>query len=68
MEPNLSRADRVGRIVAGIALLAVGLLVIRGWLGIVLDLLGALVVFSGTVGFCHVYKFFGVCTLPKREK
>lgn len=31
-------------------------------LGLLVALLGALLVFSSSLGFCHVYKFFGLST------
>jgi hypothetical protein len=56
MRTNLSTLDRAIRGVVGVILLAVGFLVVRGMIGIVLGLIGAVLIFSGTVGFCHVYK------------
>lgn len=66
MEPNLSRVDRTVRIAAGVLLVAVGVFALRGIARIGLAFAGAVLIFSGTVGFCHVYKALGVCTLPKR--
>ena len=62
MSPNLCLTDRVIRAVVGIGLAAVGLLVVRGLLGIAVALVGALLAFSATLGFCHVYKFLGIST------
>jgi len=64
-DANLSRVDRAVRIVLGIALLGVGVFVVHGVPGVVVDLIGALLVFSGAVGFCHVYKVCGICTAKK---
>jgi len=62
---NLSRVDRVVRVIAGAALLAIGMFAVRGLPGIVLDLIGAVLVFSGAIGFCHVYKVLGICSVKK---
>ena len=62
---NLSTIDRVIRGVAGAALIAVGLLFVKGVGGIVLCLVGAILIFSGGVGFCHVYKVFHIRTSRK---
>jgi hypothetical protein len=56
MGTNLGTVDRVIRGVIGVILVAVGLFLVTGIFGIVLILLGVLLIFSGTVGFCHVYK------------
>ena len=59
MEPNLGPIHRSIRIAIGIVLLGVGLLAARGVLRVVLGLVGAVLVFSGSAGFCHVRKFLG---------
>jgi hypothetical protein len=66
MGVNLSPVDRTIRIVLGVALAGIGLFVLRGFLGVALAVISAVLIFSGTVVFCHVYKFFGICTLPKK--
>jgi uncharacterized membrane protein len=65
---NQSRIERALRVAIGAALLGVGLLVVTGPIGIVLDLIGAVLVFSGATGFCHVYRFFGICTATKKPR
>ena len=62
---NLGTIDRVIRVVGGGVLIAVGLFVVKGILGIVVGLLGGLLIFSGTVGFCHVYKVLHIRTSKK---
>jgi len=54
MEINQNTAERVIRVVGGVGLAAAGLLWVRGWLGVLLALVGAVLIFSGSVGFCHV--------------
>jgi uncharacterized membrane protein len=62
MGTNLGTIDRVVRGVAGAALIAVGLFLVQGLLAVVLCLLGAMLIFSGAVGFCHVYKVLRIRT------
>jgi hypothetical protein len=64
-DANLSPLDRTVRIVLGIASLGIGVFAVPGVLGIVLDVAGAVLVFSGTVGFCHIYKVCGRSTAKK---
>ncbi len=63
---NLGRADRFIRVVIGVALVGTGLFAMRGAWRFVLAAVGAVLAFSGTVGFCHVYKVLGVCTRGTR--
>jgi hypothetical protein len=67
MGVNLGLVDRITRVVVGIALAGVGLFVVKGIFGIALAVVGAVLIFSGTVGFCHVYKFFGICSTAKKS-
>ncbi|MDR3686780.1 MAG: DUF2892 domain-containing protein [Coriobacteriia bacterium] len=62
MGVNLGMLERTIRVAIGIVLIAIGLFVVRGILGIVVALVGALLIFSGSIGFCHVKKFFGIGT------
>lgn len=69
MGTNLGAVDRAIRGVVGVALVAVGLFSVKGVVGIALALLGAILIFSGTVGFCHVYKVLNIRTSEKgRDK
>jgi hypothetical protein len=67
VEKNLGPVDRAIRVTVGVAVLGIGLFVVGGVPGAVLDLLGAVAVFSGAVGFCHVYEFFGLCGTAKKS-
>jgi len=62
---NLSAVDRTTRIVVGSVAIVAAALAMRNVYGALLALAGALLVFSGTVGFCHVYKVLGIRTLKK---
>jgi hypothetical protein len=65
MGTNLGSIDRVIRGFAGVLLIVVGLFLVRGAIGVVLCLLGAVLIFSGVVGFCHVYKVLHIRTCRK---
>jgi uncharacterized membrane protein len=65
---NLGTVERVIRGAIGAILIAVGVFVVKGILGIVLGLIGAVLVFSAFVGFCHVKKFFGIGTSKKAQR
>ena len=67
MGVNLGPVERVIRVVGGIALAGIGVFAIKGILGVVTAVVGAVLVFSGTVGFCHVKKFFGICGPAKKS-
>jgi len=66
MRCNLSTADRTVRIAAGLVLATAGLVLVRGLPGLALALVGAVLVFSGTIGFCHVHRVLGIRTLKDR--
>jgi hypothetical protein len=59
---NESTADRVIRLVAGVVLVALGVLGVHGTWGIVLDVLGAVLLLTGAIGFCPLYRVFGFST------
>jgi len=65
MKANQSTIDRAVRGIVGTGLLLVGIVLVRGVFGILLDVIGAVLLFSGAVGFCHVYKVFHVDTSKK---
>jgi uncharacterized membrane protein len=65
MGTNLGRLDRVIRGVVGVALIAVGVFMVKGAVGVLLGLVGAVLIFSATVGFCHVYKVLHIRTSKK---
>jgi len=54
-----STAGRVARVVVGIALIAVGLLVVHGVAGIIVALIGALPLVAGLFDFCVFAPLFG---------
>ncbi len=63
MKINESNLDRIIRVVAGIALLALYFTgTVIGVLGIIFIILGALMLVTGAVGFCPVYTLFKFST------
>ena len=67
MKMNEGTIDRVIRIVLGVVLLYVGFFVLAGTtLGVVLDVLGAVVLGTGISGFCLLYKLFGNFSTAKK--
>lgn len=64
MEKNVGGADRVIRFIVGIALISMLFLVDGGvkWIG----LLGFVMLFTAFVGFCPLYKPFGINTCKRK--
>ena len=54
-----STAGRIARIVAGIVLIAAGLLAIQGTAGIIVAVVGALPLMAGVFDFCAFAPLFG---------
>ena len=68
MKVNVGPGERIVRGFLGVALIGVGLSAgRRAWWGILLDVVGAVVLFSGTTGFCHVYKTIGDFSAPEKS-
>jgi uncharacterized membrane protein len=65
MKPNESTLDRIIRAVLGAILLGVGILVVKGTIGIVLDVLGGILLFTAATGVCLLYLPFKFSTLKK---
>ena len=59
MKVNEGTLDRVIRVIFGVVLLGIGILVVKGTVGIVLDVIGAVLLITGVVGFCLLYRLFG---------
>jgi hypothetical protein len=66
MKINEGPIDRIIRIIAGIALIALGLLgAVSGvWMGVAY-VLGAILLVTGIVGFCPLYRLFKFSTAKK---
>jgi len=66
MKMNESNTDRMIRAAAGLILLALGFGgVLGGGLGIVADIIGAVLLLTGAVGFCPLYAVFKFSTIKK---
>jgi len=66
MKQNESKVDRIIRAVAGVVLLFLGFSgAFSGGLAVIAYILGAVLVFTGTLGFCPIYAAFKISTLKK---
>jgi hypothetical protein len=65
MKTNEGTTDRAIRGVIGVVLLGLGLAVVKGVFGIVLDVLGVILLVTGIVGFCPLYTLFHINTSKK---
>jgi hypothetical protein len=61
MERNVGRADKVVRIVLGIAIISCGIYY-KSWWG----LIGLIPLLTGLLGVCLLYKVFGINTCKTR--
>ncbi|MDD5693517.1 MAG: DUF2892 domain-containing protein [Patescibacteria group bacterium] len=60
MKQNESTTDRVIRAIVGVVLIGVGWFYLgNNTLGIVLDVVGVIALFTASTGFCLIYKLFG---------
>jgi uncharacterized membrane protein HdeD (DUF308 family) len=66
MKINEGRTDRIIRIALGIVMLVLGIAVLpAGWLAWVVNVLGAILLVTGIVGFCPLYALLKLNTLKK---
>lgn len=63
---NEGKTDRIIRLVAGVALLLLAVVALKGALGIAAGIVGAVLLLTGAVGFCPLYRVFGVNTCRVR--
>ncbi len=63
MKCNMGKADRIIRLVIGLAVLAWGLM--NGY--IIADVIGAILLFTAVTGWCPVYIPFGIDSGCKRK-
>ena len=66
MKVNESTTDRIVRAVIGLVLLGLGIFVVHGWFGVVLDVLGVVALFTAATGFCLLYRLFGDFSTAKK--
>lgn len=66
MKLNESNVDRIIRAVAGVVLLFLGFGgVLSGGLAVVADVIGAVLLLTGAIGFCPIYAVLKLSTLKK---
>jgi len=66
MKLNESNVDRIIRAVAGVVLLFLGFGgILSGGVAVVADVLGAVLLLTGAVGFCPLYTLLNLSTLKK---
>lgn len=68
LQKNEHNTDRLVRALIGVVLTAVGLLVTTGIASIVLYVLAAIMFVTALLGFCPIYKIFGLSTCPMKPK
>lgn len=66
LKPNEGKTDRIVRIVLGVILLGLSLFSLTGIAHIVAGIVGAIALITGTIGFCGLYKIFGISTIEKK--
>ena len=63
MKANIGPADRVIRVIAGLVILALGM-IYRSWWG----LIGLLPIVTASIRFCPPYALFGISTCKPETK
>jgi hypothetical protein len=65
MKRNESTADRIVRVILGLALGAlIAFKVVTGGVALVVGILGGILLITGLVGFCAIYALLGLSTCP----
>lgn len=64
MKANLHQVDRIIRIVIGITLIVLPLFAVIGWWGYVV---GAILLATGLINFCPIYRLLGINTCKYRR-
>ena len=65
---NVGSVDRIIRIVLGLALIAVGFFVLVGAAGTIAGVIGFILLLTGLVGWCPLYRLFKFSTQPGSAK
>lgn len=69
MVRNEGTVDRVVRVVLGVVLVAAWAFGwLTGTLAVVLGVVGIVLIGTGALGFCGIYKLFGISTCPVPAK
>jgi hypothetical protein len=68
MKLNESNMDRIIRVVVGVVLLFLGVSgVLSGGLAIAADVVGAIMLLTGAIGFCPIYAILKIGTLTAKK-
>ena len=65
MKRNMGNADRITRGIIGIILVAIGIMYIGFWWGILLLVVGLILLFTAVTGWCPLYLLLKTSTLKK---
>ena len=66
---NVGKIDRIIRAIVGIIFIAVGWGIFKnGWLGILFNVLGAILLLNALTGKCLVYKLLKISTLKSSSQ
>ena len=65
MSKNIGLADRIIRLVMGVVLIILGMIVVKGMVGLIFITLSIPLLASALLGFCPTYTLWGFST--KRE-
>lgn len=68
LQKNEHNTDRLIRVLIGVVLSAVGIVVTSGIASIVLYVLAGIMFVTALLGFCPIYKIFGLSTCPMKPK
>ena len=61
---NIGKIDRIARIIIGIILIGIGWGVLKNnWVGFILNMIAAYLLFTSIKGTCYIYAKFGKSTL-----
>ncbi len=68
IQPNEGTVDRAVRITAGILLVGIGIGALEGIMQLVAIIAGAILIASGTLGYCFLYTLFNISTVERASK
>lgn len=67
-KPNEGTVDRVIRLILGIAVISIGFFFFDGLTKDLLLVVGIIILTTGAIGYCHLYKIIGINTLGKKKR
>jgi uncharacterized membrane protein HdeD (DUF308 family) len=67
LKQNESSIDRIIRIIIGIVAISAGFFWLTGPMQTVTDVIGVIALVTGIIGFCGLYKIFGISTCPVKK-